>query len=114
MQKLGTGYTCDFHGRLRKEERNHIDTRAKECGVKSSEYVRKLIAKDMGLNPVFQSKEERRLRNQCISEISRIGNNINQIVKDYHNNFYSLEQKKELKELLEKIIEEMDKVFPEN
>lgn len=114
MYEVRTGYTCDFHGRLREEERNHIDTMANQCGVNPSEYVRKLIVKDMGRNPVFQSLEERRLRNQCISEISRIGNNINQIVKDYHNNFYSLEQKKELKELLEKIIEKMEKVFPEN
>lgn len=108
------GYDCDFHGRLRTEERKHIDKRAIECGVKPSEYVRKLIALDMGRKVMFQSLEERRLRNKCVSEINRIGNNINQIVNDYHNNFYSLEQKVELKRLLGEIIKKMNEVFPES
>lgn len=113
MEKKGRGYTCEFHVRLREEERSHIDKRAAECGVKSSEYVRKLIGRDMGLNPIFQSLEDRRLRSQCISQISRIGNNINQIVRDYHNNFYSIEQKEDLKRLLEEIIKKMNLVFPQ-
>lgn len=113
MQKKGAGYTFEFHGRLREEERVHIDKMAAECGVTPSEYVRKLIARDMGQKPIFQSLGDRRLRSQCISQISRIGNNINQIVRDYHNNFYSLEQKEDLKRLMEEIIDKMNLVFPE-
>ena len=112
MERKGAGFACDFHGRLRTEERRHIDQRAGECGIKPSEYVRRLIAADMGRTPSFQSLEERQLRNRCIHEVSKIGNNINQIVRDYHNNFYSMEQKEDLKRLMERIIEKMDEVFP--
>lgn len=108
----GAGFACDFHGRLRERERKHIDQRAQACGIKPSEYVRRLIARDMGQAPPFQSLEERQLRNRCIHEISKIGNNINQIVRDYHNNFYSPEQKEDLRRLMEEIIEKMDEVFP--
>ena len=112
MKKKGVGFSCDFHGRLRVEERNHIVKRAEECGIKPSEYVRRLIARDMGQTAVFQSLEERQQRNRCVYEVSKIGNNINQIVKDYHNSFYSPEQKEDLKRLLELVVEKMDEIFP--
>lgn len=114
MKGKGAGFACDFHGRLRAGERRHIDQRAHECGIKPSEYVRRLIARDMGQAPSFQSLEERQMRNRCIHEVSKIGNNINQIVRDYHNNFYSIEQKEDLRRLMERIIEKMDEVFPAN
>lgn len=112
MRGKGAGFACDFHGRLRAEERRHIEQRAQECGIKPSEYVRRLIARDMGLAPPFQSLEERQLRNRCIHEVSKIGNNINQIVRDYHNNFYSIEQKDDLRRFMEQILKKMDEVFP--
>lgn len=90
--------------RLTQEELAHMEKQCRVYGINSSEYIRKLIDSDMGKLPVVQTREEFLLRKELVYEINRIGNNINQIVKNVNMHYYTEHEKKKLFAMMRKII----------
>lgn len=93
-QNLG----CVQNFRLTEKQQKYLKTAAEKYGITESAYLRKLLEKDMGTGDLGLSLEDRKLRKQLIFEINRIGNNINQIVHNHNSQFYSFQDKKNLKE----------------
>lgn len=79
------------------------------CGIGEAELLRRLIASDMGKSIQVQTQEEFLLKKQLVYEINRIGNNINQIVKNVNSHYYSDYEKKKLFAMMKKVAELMDK-----
>lgn len=96
---------CVQNFRLTGKQQKYLETAAETYGITESAYLRKLLEKDMGAGDPGLSLEERKLRKQLIFEINRIGNNINQIVHNHNSQFYSFQDKKKLKELMERVQE---------
>ena len=91
--------------RIRHDQVLHMEMRCKTYGIYSSEYIRRLIDADMGKLVPEQSKEAFLVHKQMVYEINRIGNNINQIVKNVNMHYYTEYEKKKLFALMNKIIE---------
>ncbi|MCD7825113.1 MAG: plasmid mobilization relaxosome protein MobC [Clostridiaceae bacterium] len=103
-------YLKDCHVRLNEMQKAHLQRMEEISGIKESSYIRLLIKKDMKQSLVrIISKEEYQQKERLQDEIHRIGVNINQIVHDYHNDFYSPAEKKHLADLLYQIYELLEK-----
>lgn len=87
--------------RLSQRQDEQINAICEETGLSFSAYIRTLLNDKP--NGFLMSKEERLQRAALITEINRIGVNINQIVKNVNSYFYSKEEKKELHELLTRV-----------
>lgn len=74
-------------------------------GIKYSEYIRRLIDEDMGKTVSVQTQEEFLAKKQLAYEINRIGNNINQIVRNVNMHYYTEYEKKKLFAMMQKIME---------
>ena len=72
--KQGVEPRKNYTVRLSEQEQKMLLKKAGECGLKASEYIRKLIMEG-GMADVFLPEQRRDLINQ----IARIGNNVNQI-----------------------------------
>ncbi len=91
--------------RIREDQVLHLERQCKIYGINSSEYIRRLIDTDMGRAAPGQTKEAFLVHKQMVYEINRIGNNINQIVKNVNMHYYTDYEKKKLFALMNKIIE---------
>lgn len=91
--------------RIREDQVLYMESQCKTYGINSSEYIRRLIDKDMGNSVPNRSKEAFLIHKQMVYEINRIGNNINQIVKNVNMHYYTEYEKKKLFALMNKIIE---------
>ena len=91
--------------RLTEAERLHVEDRAKKYGIKTSEYVRRLVEQDMGSTSVskMETKESFLLKKDLIREINHIGVNINQIAHNVNSGKYLDYEKKKLFAMMEKI-----------
>ncbi len=78
-----------FVFRLSAEERHTLQIKADRSGLKKSAYIRMLIRDHPGEYPGVQ-KELQRLR----LEISRVGNNVNQVAKASNAYLYTEQDKK--------------------
>lgn len=92
--------------RITPEQLQHLE---KQSEGNHSMYIRKLIDEDMGRNHRVYTKEEFLVKKQLVYEINRIGNNINQIVKNVNMNFYSEYEKKKLFAMMKKILKLLEK-----
>ena len=91
--------------RIQEDQVLHMEGQCKIYGINSSEYIRRLIDTDMGKATPDQTKEAFLVHKQMVYEINRIGNNINQIVKNVNMHYYTDYEKKKLFALMNKIIE---------
>lgn len=76
--------------RMTKQEADRLRTQAQERGMKESEYIRLLLSQRPNDYP-----EIRILLKELINEVNAIGNNINQITRNYNSKLYR-EQDREL------------------
>lgn len=91
--------------RITIEQQSHIEEQCKRYGIKESEFLRRLIDADRGKAVPAQTQEEFILKKQLIYEINRIGNNINQIVKNANMHFYTGHEKRKLFAMMKKVME---------
>ena len=91
--------------RITLQQWNHTKEKCKKYGINYSEYIRRLIDSDMGKQVALQSQFEFLSKKQLAYEINRIGNNINQIVKNVNMHYYTDYEKKKLFAMMQKIIE---------
>ncbi len=91
--------------RITLQQWNHTKDKCKKYGINYSEYIRRLIDSDMGKQVALQSQDEFLAKKQLAYEINRIGNNINQIVKNVNMHYYTDYEKKKLFAMMQKIIE---------
>lgn len=89
--------------RLPDDELKYIDKVAEKSGKTRSECIRQLLLSTKE-KEVLESKEHYQLNKELIYEINKIGNNINQIVKDYNSHIYTDYEKKKLFALMQKLI----------
>lgn len=85
--------------RITEEQDQFVKARCKEKNIKESVYLRSLIDRDRGKKPIEVYLEEKKL----VYEINKIGNNINQIVRNNNTHIYNEAEKKKLFALMEKI-----------
>ena len=93
------------HVRLTEAEHAHIERQTAKYGIKTSEYLRRLVEQDMGrisLNDMG-TKESLLQRKALINEINHIGVNINQIAHNVNSGKYLEYEKKKLFAMMEKI-----------
>ena len=100
--------TVPKHFRITAEQQKHLEMQCEKYGINSSEYLRRLIETDRGNKEQYSSQEDFLDRKQLIYEINRIGNNINQIVKNVNMHYYTEYEKKKLFALMKKVIELLD------
>ena len=100
--------TVPKHFRITAEQQKHLEMQCEKYGINSSEYLRRLIEADRGNKEQYSSQEDFLDRKQLIYEINRIGNNINQIVKNVNMHYYTEYEKKKLFALMKKVIELLD------
>ena len=86
--------TVPKHFRITAEQQKHLEMQCEKYGINSSEYLRRLIETDRGNKEQYSSQEDFLDRKQLIYEINRIGNNINQIVKNVNMHYYTEYEKK--------------------
>ena len=91
--------------RVRPDQRQHMEKQCEQYGINCSEYFRRLVEQDMGRVNMNQMKtrEEFLQEKALIYEINRIGNNINQIVKNVNSKFYTDYEKKKLFAMMETV-----------
>lgn len=94
--------------RITPEQLQHLEKQSEIYSGNQSKYIRKLIDEDMGRNHRVYTKEEFLQKKQLVYEINRIGNNINQIVKNVNMNFYSDYEKKKLFAMMKKLLEMLE------
>lgn len=91
--------------RVTKKQWEHIRQQCEIYGINTSEYLRRLVDAEMGKAVKAQPREEFLARKQMAYEINRIGNNINQIVKNVNMHYYTEYEKKKLFAMMQKIME---------
>lgn len=91
--------------RLTEAEWEHMTRQSVRYGVSVSEYIRRLIEADMGKPMPERTQEEFLAHKELVYEINRIGNNINQIVKNVNMHYYTEYEKKKLFALMKKLME---------
>ncbi|MBP3488821.1 MAG: MobC family plasmid mobilization relaxosome protein [Roseburia sp.] len=91
--------------RITQAQWEHTKSRCEMYGIKYSEYIRRLIDEDMGKTVSVQTQEEFLAKKQLAYEINRIGNNINQIVRNVNMHYYTEYEKKKLFAMMQKIME---------
>lgn len=91
--------------RITQKQWEHIQKRCDLYGINTSEYIRRLIDADIGKVVPVQTKEEFLIKKQMIYEVNRIGNNINQIVKNVNMHYYTEHEKKKLFAMMQKVME---------
>ncbi len=84
--------------RLTRQEADRLKSRAKERGVKESEYIRLLLSQKPNDCP-----EVRILLKELINEVNAVGNNINQITRNHNSKLYRAEDRELLKVYMKKL-----------
>ena len=95
--------------RLTKKEAERLKKQAREMGMKESEYIRLLLSQKPNDYP-----EIRILLKELIGEVNAIGNNVNQIARNYNSKLYRMEDREFLcacmKKLNRMVQEAVDKI----
>ncbi|MGN0141513.1 MAG: MobC family plasmid mobilization relaxosome protein [Roseburia sp.] len=97
------------HFRITEEQQRHLDEQSQKFGVTNSEYLRRLIDADRGEKIEVCTQEDFLQRKKLIYEINKIGNNINQIVRNVNMHYYTDYEKKKLFAMMKKIMELLEK-----
>lgn len=84
--------------RMTQKEADTLKKQAQEMGLKESEYIRLLLSQKPCDYP-----EIRILLKELINEVNAIGNNINQITKNYNSKVYRIEDKELLIAYMKKL-----------
>lgn len=84
--------------RLTKQEADRLKKQAQEMGMRESEYIRLLLSQKPNDYP-----EIRVLLKALINEVNAVGNNINQITKNYNSKLYRTEDKELLCACMKKL-----------
>lgn len=84
--------------RITRKEAENLKKQAKKRNLKESEYLRLLLSQKPNDYP-----EIRVLLRQLINEINAVGNNINQITRNYNSKFYRLEDRELLSAYMKKL-----------
>lgn len=74
--------------RLNRQEADRLKKQAQERGMKESEYIRLLLSQKPNDYP-----EIRILLKDLINEVNAVGNNINQITRNYNSKLYRVEDR---------------------
>lgn len=91
--------------RITKKQDIYLQESSVRYGIGESEFLRRLLEADMGNASQMQTQEEFLARKRLVYEINRIGNNINQIVKNVNSHYYSDYEKKKLFAMMKKVEE---------
>lgn len=91
--------------RLTPDEAKTISEKAAESGVNESVYIRNLIGKKP-----LDYPEIRKALAMLITEVNRIGNNINQVVHNNNSGLYSEADKRHLMAYMKKLNEAVNEV----
>ena len=84
--------------RLTQQEADRLKKQAQESGMKESEYIRLLLSQKPNDYP-----EIRILLKELINEVNAIGNNINQITRNYNSKLYRTEDRELLSAYMKKL-----------
>lgn len=84
--------------RLTRQEAERMKEQAQEQGMKESEYIRLLLSQKPNDYP-----EIRILLKELINEVNAIGNNINQITRNYNSKLYRTEDRELLCACMKKL-----------
>jgi len=84
--------------RMTKQEAQQLKERAEERNLKESAYLRLLLSQKPNDYP-----EIRVLLKELIHEVSAVGNNINQITRNYNSKLYRIEDREMLIAYMKKI-----------
>lgn len=84
--------------RLTKQEADGLKKQAQEMGMRESEYIRLLLSQKPNDYP-----EIRVLLKALINEVNAIGNNINQITRNYNSKLYRTEDRELLCACMKKL-----------
>lgn len=84
--------------RLTRQEAERMKEQAQERGMKESEYIRLLLSQKPNDYP-----EIRILLKELINEVNAIGNNINQITRNYNSKLYRTEDRELLCACMKKL-----------
>ena len=86
------------HCRLAREEAGRLKEQARERGMTESAYIRLLLSGEPEDYP-----EIRILLKELVREVNAIGNNINQITRNYNSGLYRQEDKEFLRACMRKL-----------
>ena len=84
--------------RMTKKEAEQLRINAEEMGLKESEYIRLLFSQKPNDYP-----EIRTLLRELINEVNAVGNNINQITRNYNSRLYRTEDRELLTAYMKKL-----------
>ncbi len=84
--------------RLTRKEADRLKKQAQESGMKESEYLRLLLSQKPNDYP-----EIRILLKELIGEVNVIGNNVNQITRNYNSKLYRMEDREFLCACMKKL-----------
>lgn len=84
--------------RLTKQEADRLKKQAQEMGMRESEYIRLLLSQKPNDYP-----EIRVLLKALINEVNAVGNNINQITRNYNSKLYRTEDRELLCACMKKL-----------
>ncbi|MDE6254012.1 MAG: MobC family plasmid mobilization relaxosome protein [Lachnospiraceae bacterium] len=84
--------------RLTQQGADRLKKQAKERGMKESEYIRLLLSQKPNDYP-----EIRILLKELINEVNAVGNNINQITRNYNSKLYRMEDRELLCAYMKKL-----------
>lgn len=84
--------------RLTKQEAEWLKKQAQEMGMRESEYIRLLLSQKPNDYP-----EIRVLLKALINEVNAVGNNINQLTRNYNSKLYRTEDKELLCAYMKKL-----------
>lgn len=84
--------------RLTRQEADRLKKQAQESGMKESAYIRLLLSQKPNDYP-----EIRILLKELINEVNAIGNNINQITRNYNSKLYRTEDRELLSAYMKKL-----------
>ena len=84
--------------RMTRQEADLLKERAEERGMKESEYIRLLLSQKPNDYP-----EIRILLKELVNEVNAVGNNINQITRNYNSKLYRMEDRELLCACMKKL-----------
>lgn len=84
--------------RMTQKEADRLKKQAQERGMKESEYIRLLLSQKPNDYP-----EIRILLKELIGEVNAVGNNINQITRNYNSKLYRIEDREFLCACMKKL-----------
>lgn len=84
--------------RLTRQEADRLKKQAQERGMKESEYIRLLLSQKPNDYP-----EIRILLKELINEVNAVGNNINQITRNYNSKLYRIQDRELLCAYMKKL-----------